>query len=128
MNAIISSGEEFSLLLKKWKSEDLNVGVIFSIQDTHSVNRAASIILGKIADIDEEKSTFVVSDETNSSVLVRYSACWFVYGTGADNAAIASLSAKVGRVVPSAAIEDLLIITTPSEVRISIFTLAQVSP
>jgi hypothetical protein len=75
---MISSHEEFSLLLNKWRSESKEVFVSVTCQEPPESRIWCSVVaIGSIRHFDVGE--FAIADANGNTALVRYSNCRFVY-------------------------------------------------
>lgn len=78
---MISSAEEFLLLLKKWKTESTQVVAMAALSDHQGMFH----IRGTIHTIDESTSTFMLAEvETANFAIVTFANCTFGFTTFAD--------------------------------------------
>lgn len=113
---MISSVEEFVLLLRKWSAESARVQLIASFADPQiSACRAVLRLSGAISAIDEHTRVFRIGDEEQFA-MIGFTACRLGYGTGAD----IQLSAQIG---DAGELEDLVCLVTPSGLSICMYTL-----
>jgi hypothetical protein len=111
---MISSVEEFILLLKKWSTESVRVRVIVSFADPQiSTCRGVLRLSGAITAIDEQTRVFRIGDEEQFA-MVGFTGCRLGYGTGAD----IQLSSQI----TDAQLEDLVCLVTPSGLSICLYT------
>jgi len=112
---MISSVDEFLLLLKKWKSESVRVRIIASFSEPGAeACRGILRMRGPITAIDERAQVFCVGDEEQSA-MIGFSGCRIGYGTG-DDVQLASHMSE------SEQLEDLVCLVTPSALSICVYT------
>jgi len=112
---MISSVEEFILLLKKWNAESAHVRVIVSFADPQiSSCRGVLRLSGAVTAIDEQTRVFRIGDEDQVAV-IGFAGCRLGYGTGAD----VELSSQI---TEAGQLEDLVCLVTPSGLSICMYT------
>ena len=112
---MISTVEEFILLLKKWTAESAQVRLIASFVDMQAPScRGVFRLSGSIAGIDEQTKVFRIGDEQQFAT-VAFAGCRLGYGTGDD----IELSSQLPE---SEKLEDLVCLVTPSGVSICLYT------
>ncbi len=112
---MISSVDEFLLLLKKWKSETAHVRLIASFNEPGGeACRGILRLRGNVTGIDEQSQVFCIGDEEQSA-MIGFSGCRIGYGTGDD----VQLS---GHMADSEQLEDLVCLVTPSALSICVYT------
>jgi hypothetical protein len=112
---MISSVEEFILLLKKWKSDSARVRLVASFVDAQIATcRGVLRLSGPITGIDEQTKVFRIGDE-DQFAMIAFAGCRLGYGTGDD----VELSSQLGA---AEKLEDLVCLVTPSAVSICIYT------
>ena len=113
---MISSVEEFVLLLRKWSAESARVRLIASFADPRiSSCRAVLRLSGAVTAIDEESMVFRIGDE-DQLAMVGFTGCRLGYGTGAD----VEISSQIG---DAGELEDLVCLVTPAGLSICMYTL-----
>ena len=113
---MISSVEEFILLLKKWNAESARVRLITSFADAQvSTCRGVLRLSGTVTAIDEQTKVFRIGDEEQFA-MIGFAGCRLGYGTGAD----VQLSS---RITEAGQLEDLVCLVTPSGLSICMYTL-----
>src|ERR1700751_5210209 len=104
---MISSVEEFVLLLKKWSAESPRVRVIVSFADPQiSTCRGVLRLSGVVTAIDEQTKVFRIGDD-DQFAMIGFTGCRLGYGTGAD----LQLSSQI---TEAGQLEDLVCLVTPS--------------
>ena len=78
---MISSHDEFRLLLNKWMSESREIFVII-LQQFGSDSRCLAVVVGELFDVDEH--TLSVKGERGNCAMVRFSDCEFDYEVNWD--------------------------------------------
>jgi hypothetical protein len=73
---MISSHDDFRLLLNKWMSESREVFVII-LQRVGSDPRCLAVVIGELIDVDE--NTLSVKGEDGNCAMVHFSDCGFNY-------------------------------------------------
>ena len=112
---MISSVEEFVLLLKKWSSESADVRVIASFADPQiSSCRGVLRLSGTVTAIDEQTRVFRIGDG-GQFAMIGFAGCRLGYGTGDD----VQLSSQISDAGP---LEDLVCLVTPSGLSICMYT------
>jgi hypothetical protein len=112
---MISSVEEFILLLKKWSAESARVRVIFSFADPQiSTCRGVLRLSGTVTAIDAQTRVFRIGGE-DQFAMIGFAGCRLGYGTGAD----VQLSSQI---TDEGRLEDLVCLVTPSGVSICMYT------
>jgi hypothetical protein len=113
---MISSVEEFILLLRKWSAESAHVQLIASFADPQiSACRAVLRLGGAVTAIDEESKVFRIGDQ-DQFAMIGFTGCRLGYGTGAD----IELSSQIG---DGGELEDLVCLVTPAGLSICMYTL-----
>jgi hypothetical protein len=113
---MISSGEEFELLLKKWQSESTKVGVLVVVPEPTSKPRANCLIAGTIRMIYEEKKAFMVATKNDDTVFAHYSDCTFRYGTDAEHEI-----KQFANTLTGGRFDELVLLTSPVGVIVAVF-------
>ena len=112
---MISSVEEFILLLKKWSAESVRVRMIASFADPEiSTCRGVLRLSGTVTAIDEQTRVFRIGDDEQLA-MIGFAGCRLGYGTGAD-LQLSSQIADAGQ------LEDLVCLVTPSGLSICMYT------
>jgi hypothetical protein len=112
---MISSVEEFVLLLKKWSAESARIRLIASFADPHiSACRGILRLSGSVTDIDERTRVFRLGDQDQFAI-IGFTGCRLGYGTG-DDVQLSSQIADAGQ------LEDLVCLVTPSSLSICMYT------
>jgi|SRR5215471_8754934 len=112
---MISSVEEFILLLKKWNSESSRVRLVASFVDPQLASfRAVLRLSGAITGIDEQTRVFQIGDEEQCA-MIAFAGCRLGFGTGED----VELGSHLG---DAEKLEDLVCLVTPSSTSICIYT------
>ncbi len=112
---MISSVDEFLLLLKKWQSESARVRLIASFAEASGeACRGILRLRGAITAIDGQAQVFCLGDEEQSA-MIGFSGCRIGYGAG-DDAQLASHMSE------SEQLEDLVCLVTPSALSICVYT------
>lgn len=115
---MISSVEEFILLLKKWSAESTHVRVIASFADPQIAScRGVLRLSGVVTAIDEPTKVFRVGSDEQFA-MIGFSGCRLGYGTGND-VQLSSQITDVGR------LEDLVCLVTPSGLSICMYTVGE---
>ena len=115
---MISSVEEFILLLKKWSAEAARVRVIVSFSDPQNTAcRGVLRLSGIVTAIDEKTRVFRIG-ENDQFAMIGFSGCRLGYGTGAD----VGLSSQIADAGP---LEDMVCLVTPSGVSMCMYTLGE---
>lgn len=113
---MISSVEEFILLLKKWSAESTRVRMIASFADPNVAScRGVLRLSGTVTAIDEPSKVFRIGDEEQLA-LIGFAGCRLGYGTGAD----VQLSSQI---TDTGQLEDLVCLVTPSGLSICMYTI-----
>jgi hypothetical protein len=113
---MISSVEEFILLLKKWSAESARVHLIASFSDPKSTAcRGILRLSGALVGIEEQACVFSIGDEEQSA-MIGFSGCTIGYGTGEDF----QLSSNISQ---AAMIADLVCLVTASGISICLYTI-----
>jgi len=89
---MVSSGEDFGLLLSKWKNESAKVAVIGLLFDGLQRGqvelgkiRGSFVFLGHIAAVDMSKQSFsIATGKDDDNVFIQYANCQIVYGNEAE--------------------------------------------
>jgi hypothetical protein len=112
---MISSVEEFILLLKKWSAEGSEVTLIASFADPQDSScRGVLRLSGAITAVDQQTRVFRLGQE-DQSALIGFAGCRLGYGSGADP----QLSSQI---TESGLLEDLVCLVTPSGISICMYT------
>ena len=112
---MISSVDEFVLLLKKWKAESVSVRLIASFADPKIATcRGVLRLSGAVTAIDEPTKVFRIGD-AEQSALIGFAGCRLGYGTGSD----VEFSSQI---TDSGELDDLVCLVTPSGVSICMYT------
>ena len=112
---MISSVEEFILLLKKWSAEGTRVRVIVSFADAQiSTCRGILRLSGAVTAIDEQTKVFRIGDG-DQLAMIGFAGSRLGYGTGAD----LQLSSQI---TDAGHLEDLVCLVTPSDLSICLYT------
>lgn len=112
---MISSVEEFILLLKKWSADSARVRVIVSFADPQiSTCRGVLRLSGAVTAIDEQTRVFRIGNE-DQFAMIGFAGCRLGYGTGAD----VQLSSQI---TDAGQLEDLVCLVTPSGLSICMYT------
>ena len=78
---MISSHDDFRLLLNKWMSESRELFIII-LQQFGGDSRCLAIVIGELIDVDEH--TLSVKGEKGNCAMVRFSDCKFDYDSHLD--------------------------------------------
>jgi hypothetical protein len=112
---MISSVEEFLLLLRKWRAEGTRVRLLSSfVEPKMPACRAVLRLSGTITGIDEQTSVLQIGDKEQFA-LIGFAGCQVGYGTGGDP----QLSSQM---IEAERLEDLVCLVTPSSNSICIYT------
>jgi hypothetical protein len=112
---MISSVEEFILLLKKWSAESTRVRLLASFVDANmSSCRGVMRLSGVVTGIDEPTQVFRIGD-ADQFATIGFSGCRLGYGTG-DDVQLSSHMADAEQ------LEDLVCLVTPSSLSICLYT------
>ena len=112
---VISSVEEFILLLKKWNAESARVRLIASFSDPRVTScRGVLRLSGVVTGIDEQTQVFRIGDE-DQFAMIGFAGCQLGYGTGDD----LQLSSQMSE---AETLDDLVCLVTPSGVSICVYT------
>ena len=113
---MISTAEEFVLLLRKWASEPIWVSLLFVFQE--GPQRGFVHLNGCVSDLDQSNSRFTIADENNNLASFSYADCDFAYESfeSAGLTVVTSLPQLTGRDY-----EELAIMVTPSNATIAIY-------
>jgi hypothetical protein len=113
---MVSSVEEFILLLKKWSGESARVWLIASFADPQvSTCRGVLRLSGKVTALDEQTRVFRIEGEQQLA-LIGFAGCRLGYGAGAD-IELASQISDAGK------LEDVVCLVTPSGLSVCMYTL-----
>ncbi len=118
---MISTPEEFGLLLKKWKSASAKLGVL--IMPSPSLAQVHELLVqmtGEIADINAGAETFSFVDESGGTLVMCYSRCHIGYA-GSNHEVVTELQRLLG----DAHVEDLVLVQTPMGMGVVLYTLPQ---
>src|SRR4029077_8691011 len=111
---MISSVEEFILLLKKWSTESVRIRVIVSFASPETSTCSGFLrVSGAITAMDEQTRVFRIGDEEQFA-MVGFTGCRLGYGTGAD----IQLSSQI----TDAQLEVLVCLVPPSGLSICLYT------
>ena len=112
---MISSVEEFILLLKKWSAESSKVKLIESFADPQNSScRGVLRLNGTITAVDEQTQVFRLGDQ-DQFALIGFAGCRLGYGSGAD----LRLSSQI---TETGLLDDLVCLVTPSGISICMYT------
>lgn len=113
--AMISSLDDFSLLLNKWITESKELFMIMNYAESPSAKpRWLMMVVGKIYDFDEKEKMLAIKDDRGNAALVRYSDCRFAYESELNAWGVAHLTGRT--------FEDVFVLDTPNGVTIAIGT------
>lgn len=117
---MISTSEEFVLLLRKWVTEPVWVSLIFIFQQgsQHSFVH----LTGCISDLDESKFRFTVADQNHNLASFSYADCNFGYES-LDSTALAAIKSLAQ--VTGQEYEDMAFMITPTDATIAIYKAKQ---
>ncbi len=116
---MISSHEEFCLLLNKWASESKELFIVIFYQETEGKpSRCMSVVIGTLAHLDDE--TIIIKDDKGNAAMLRYSDYQFVYESELRAWGVAQLTGRK--------FEDVFVLTTPTGVIIAIGSTSGASP
>jgi hypothetical protein len=112
---MISSVEEFVLLLKKWSAERSRVRLIASFADpTVSSCRGVLRLSGVVTAIDEGTQVFRIG-EGDQCAMIGFAGCRLGYGAGDDT--------ELSRQLTDAEhLDDLICLMTPQSLSICLYT------
>jgi hypothetical protein len=109
--AIISSHEEFRLLLSKWMSESKEVFVVISCREGMGAPVICmSVVLGTITSLDDER--MAIKDQSGNAASVLYRDCKFVYEAEFGSWGATNLTGKH--------FHDVFVLETPAGTQFSI--------
>ena len=112
---MISTVEEFILLLKKWSNESARVRLIASFIDPQMPScRGVIRLSGTVTGIDEQTRVFRIGQEEQFAT-IGFGGCRLGYGAGDD----VGLSSQLPE---SEKLEDLVCLVAPSSVSICLYT------
>src|SRR3981189_2085253 len=112
---MISSVEEFILLLKKWSAESTRVQLLASFVDTRVPScRAVLCLSGAVTGIDEHTQVFQIGN-ADQFATIGFTGCRLGYGTG-DDVELSSPMADADQ------LEDLVCLVAPSSLSICLYT------
>jgi hypothetical protein len=112
---VISSVEEFILLLKKWRAESARVRVLASFADAQlSSCRGVLRLSGVVTEIDEPTQVFRLGD-ADQFAMIGFAGCRLGYGTGDD----VQLSSQMNE---AEELDDLVCLVTPAGISVCIYT------
>ena len=112
---MISSVEEFILLLKKWKVESASVRLLASFADAQlSSCRGVLRLSGIITEVDEPTQVFRLGD-SEQFAMIGFAGCRLGYGAG-DDVQLASQMSE------DELLDDLVCLVTPSGISVCIYT------
>jgi hypothetical protein len=112
---MISTYEEFLLLLKKWKNESTQLSALAIFEETEWSTKGMFHIRGSIVSLDEAMATFSIAGEAASFATVTFAACTFIYEHDTDTEALSMLTGEQ--------YDEMAIIVTPSKARVAVYTL-----
>jgi len=112
---VISSVEEFILLLKKWRAEAARVRLLASFADAQlSSCRGVLRLSGVVTEIDEPTQVFRLGD-SDQFAMIGFAGCRLGYGTGDD----VQLSSQMSE---AEELDDLVCFVTPAGISVCIYT------
>jgi len=113
---MISTSEEFVLLLQKWSTEPTWVSLVLVFQE--GAQRGFVHLSGCISDLDEAKSRFTIADQNHNLASFSYADCNFDYQSLDPEALerIKSLARVTGHEY-----EELALMVTPTKATIAIY-------
>jgi len=116
---MISSHEEFCLLLNKWASESKELFVVMFYQEQISTSsRCLSVVVGKLAHLDDE--TLIIKDDKGNTAMVRYSGYEFTYESELRAWGVAQLTGRK--------FEDVFVLGSPTGMTVAVGSTSRVSP
>lgn len=112
---MISSVEEFILLLKKWRAESARVRLLASFADPQARScRGVLRLSGIVTELDEPTQVFRLGD-AEQFAMIGFAGCRLGYGAG-DDVQLASQMSE------DEALDDLVCLVTPSGISVCIYT------
>src|SRR6266436_4438440 len=109
--AMISSHDEFSLLLNKWISESKELFVTIICTDAPAgQRRCMAVVVGELVDLDDQ--TLTLRDKNGNSAFVRFADCRFMYESDLGPDGVAELMGRN--------FEDVFVLMTPTGIVIAI--------
>jgi hypothetical protein len=116
---MISSHDEFCLLLNKWMSESKELFVTLLCMDTpEGPRRCMSVTVGALAHVDEEM--LAIKDDAGNVASVRYAECRFAYEAELGSWGASYLTGRT--------FEDVFVLVSPTGVQIAVGTTTSVVP
>ena len=109
---MISTSEEFVLLLKKWKSESTQVGIVCGFS-SGLPSRGIIVVHGIVDELNESEAMFRITDGRSNAAMIRFGECKFVYE---GDSVVLPLTRITGEEY-----SDVAAIVTPSQVTIAVF-------
>jgi hypothetical protein len=108
---MISSHDEFCLLLNKWMSESKELFAVISYHESQEAPpRCLSVVVGVLADLTNE--TLSIKGDNGNAVLVQYSDCQFIYESDFGGWGAAYLTGRK--------FEDVFVLAIPGGLSIAI--------
>jgi hypothetical protein len=115
---MISSVDEFILLLKKWSADGAKVRLIASFSEPQSTaSRGILRLSGPVTGIEEKAEVFSIGDQEQSA-MICFAGCRIGYGTGDD-------FQLTSHMADSEQLEDLVCLVTPSSLSICVYTVKE---
>lgn len=113
---MVSTAEEFVLLLRKWHTDPTWVSLIVVFQE--GPQRSFVHLTGCISELDESQSRFTIADENHNLASFSYAGCDFGYESPDPIALerIKSLAQLTGQEY-----EEMAFMITPSDATIAIY-------
>jgi hypothetical protein len=116
---MISSVDEFILLLKKWSAESARVRLLASFVDPNrSTCQGVLRLSGAVTGIDEATQVFQIGD-ADQFAMIGFAGCRLGYGAG-DDVQLSSYMTDTEKV------EDLVCMVTPTSLSICLYTVKSV--
>lgn len=113
---MLSTPEEFVLLLRKWATEPIWVSLVFAFQE--GSQRGFVHLSGCISDLDEANSRFTVADENHNLASFSYADCQFSYES--IDAAVSEIATRLPELTGQE-YEELALMLTPTNAKIAIY-------
>jgi hypothetical protein len=112
---VISSVEEFILLLKKWRAESARVRLLASFADAQMPScRGVLRLSGMVTEIDEPTQVFRLGD-AEQFAMIGFAGSRLGYGTGDD----VQLSSQMNH---AEQLDDLVCLVTPGGISVCLYT------
>lgn len=113
---MLSTAEEFVLLLRKWQTEPVWVSLIFVFQEGQQPGFIH--LTGLVSDLDESKSRFTIADDRHNLASFSYADCDFSYQS-LDPAALERI--KILAQLTGHEYEEMAFMITPTNAAIAIY-------